>query len=427
MVLHRWSVLRLTLVCIWLLGIASGQDTLRSIVFEGLQRTQPDALVRFVQSEVGAPLDSLMIAEDAQRLQNLSFVTRVLPRIDSGGVLCFVVEEAWTRFPIANFGGVRGNVWGQLGLTDAHLLGRGLQLSAFGQINNGRPGGQLYLRVPYLRGSRWGATLSLMSWASTEPLYFDSQFDDQAVFYDYNNLSVGGTALFERRLNETWELGATFFVESYRKDQRHDGLLTPGPAQAQIPKLLIKASHRWGVVNQYVHQFEGWDLTQYAQAIYDLPDHSWFYIYWADARWFRRLGNSQRLNLAMRLRAGLSTNIRTPFAPFVLDSHINLRGSGNRIDRGTAVLTWNVELRQTLWEPWKLALQGVAFSDMGSWRQPGGTLNDLWEPSNLHQFVGLGLRIVLKPAHNAVLRVDYGVDLFDPGQRGLVLGLGQYF
>jgi|GEM_PF-4299565 len=42
-------------------------------------------------------------------------------------------------------------------------------------------------------------------------------------------------------------------------------------------------------------------------------------------------------------------------------------------------------------------------------------------------FVGAGLRLVLKPAHNAVLRADYGVDLYALNQRGLVLGFGQYF
>lgn len=438
-----WSILRKALCCIGLSGlflqvlcqpvvaqgqdmlpgIAQGQDTLRTITFEGLERTRPEILYRFLESEIGALPDSNVISEDAQRLQNLPFLNLVQPRLDSGGVLCFVVQEAWTRFPIANLGGVRGNFWAQLGYTDAHLLGRGIQLSAFGQLNNDRLGGQLYLRAPNLGGSGWGATLSLLRWASTEPLFFD----DETVFYDYDNLSLGATALFDRNLTETWELGATYFVENFIKDERHADQLTPGIEQARIPKMLIKGSHRWGIVNQYEHQFQGWDLVQHAQAIRDLPNQSWFYIYWADARYFQRLGNSQRLNLALRLRAGLSTNRDTPFAPFVLDSHINLRGSGNRIDRGTGVITANVELRHTLWQPWKLALQGVAFSDMGTWRQPGGELNDLVQPDNFRHFVGAGLRLVLKPAHNAVLRADYGVDLYSLNQRGLVLGFGQYF
>ncbi|MBI1268610.1 MAG: BamA/TamA family outer membrane protein [Cryomorphaceae bacterium] len=423
MVASPWSILRIALLWSALSGIAQGQDTLRSIVFEGLQRTRPEMLYRFLQSQIGDASDSLVQAEDAQRLQNLPFLNLVQPRLDSGGVLCFTVQEAWTRFPIANLGGVRGNFWAQLGYTDAHLMGRGIQLSAFAQLNNERLGGQLYMRAPNLGGSNWGATLSLLRWASTEPLFFGNE----TVFYDYDNSSAGATLLFDRNLEQTWELGATYFVDEFTKDERHEGLSTPGTEQARIPKLLFKASHRWGIVNQYDHQFQGWDLVQHAQAIRDLPNQSWFYIYWADARWFTRLGNSQRLNLALRLRAGLSTNTVSPFAPFVLDSHINLRGSGNRIDRGTGVLTANVELRHTLWQPWKLALQGVAFSDLGTWRQPGGELNDLVQPENVRHFVGAGLRLVLKPAHNAVLRADYGVDLFEPRQRGLVLGFGQYF
>lgn len=415
--------LRIALLMGLLLGLACGQDTLRSVAFEGLARTQPGFLLRFVGSEVGQPVDTLQALADAQRLQNLSFLSQVQVRWDSGAALCFVVKEAWTRFPLLAFGGVRGNTWAQVGFTDGHLMGRGWQLSTFYQLSDGRHGGQVYLRLPYLGHSRWGATLSLLRWASTEPLYFG----DQAVYYDYDNYSLGATALYEPSPGSTWEVGATFFLESYRKDQRHAGLTTPGPEQAQVPKLLLKAAHRGGIVNQYGHQFEGWDLTQQAQAIYDLPYQSWFHIYWADLRWFRRLGGQQRLNLAMRLRAGLSTNLQTPFAPFVLDSHVNIRGSGNRIDRGTGVLTWNLELRQTLWEPWRTALQGVLFSDLGAWRQPGGTLADFVQADNLHQFVGLGLRLVLKPAHHAVLRADYGLNPYAPEQRGLVLGLGQYF
>ncbi len=75
---------------------------------------------------------------------------------------------------------------------------------------------------------------------------------------------------------------------------------------------------------------------------------------------------------AARLRFGIATNNDTPFAPFVLDSYINIRGSGNRIERGTAALILNLEFRQTFFETAKFGGQLVAFSDTVFWRNPEG-------------------------------------------------------
>jgi len=72
-------------------------------------------------------------------------------------------------------------------------------------------------------------------------------------------------------------------------------------------------------------------------------------------------------------------------------------------------------------------VQGVAFSDFGTWRNPGGELMDLVEGDLLRQYLGLGFRLIYQKVYSAVLRVDYGVDVFNKESRGLVIGLGQYF
>lgn len=405
---------------------AFGQTPIQQLRFEGLKRTEPGYLLRFIQSKAEHPLDSLQIEQDCQRLRNLPFIADANFRIDStqkGLKLVFVISEAWTLFPIVNFGGIRGNIWTQLGLTDIHFRGRGIQFSGFYQLTDGRHGGQLYLKAPYLKGSQWGVSFSGLSWASTEPLYFD----ETTVFYDYNNTSIGGMAHYEFALDHELSAGSSFFVEQYNKAPRHSNEVTPGPEAATIPKLLFKLQHRLSRINYHFFQLEGWDVNQYLQSIYDFTYPNWFRIYWADFRYFRRLGKEKRMNLALRFRAGLSDNMDSPFAPFVLDSHVNIRGSGNRIDRGTGVLVANLELRYAIIDRRNLAAQLVAFSDIGSWRQPGGTLQDFTQRENFHDFLGLGFRLIHKRAYNAIVRVDYGIDPFEPGQRGLVLGLGQYF
>ena len=146
-----------------------------------------------------------------------------------------------------------------------------------------------------------------------------------------------------------------------------------------------------------------------------------------DARYFKRLGQNQNLNLAIRCRAGISDNNDSPFSPFVLDSRENIRGSGNRIDRGTGVLVCNTELRYAFFDQKQLASQAVFFTDVGTWRKPGGELSDFAKSENIELFSGLGMRFIYKKVHNAIFRVDYGVDLMNPERRGFVFGLGQYF
>ena len=111
----------------------------------------------------------------------------------------------------------------------------------------------------------------------------------------------------------------------------------------------------------------------------------------------------------------------------MVDSRVNLRGSGNRIERGTAQAILNLEYRHTFVDLNNWAVQGVIFTDLGNWRTPGGQLNELLSSDELRQFVGGGFRVIYKRIYDAILRVDYGVDVFDKNQRGVVLGIGQYF
>ena len=82
------------------------------------------------------------------------------------------------------------------------------------------------------------------------------------------------------------------------------------------------------------------------QNVYNTVDENWFNTLQFQGRSFKRFG--EKGNLAMRLRLAISTNNDTPFAPFVVDSHVNLRGVGNRIDRGTAQVVFNSEYRHTV-------------------------------------------------------------------------------
>ena len=96
----------------------------------------------------------------------------------------------------------------------------------------------------------------------------------------------------------------------------------------------------------------------------------------------------------------------------MIDSQFNIRGSGNRIDRGTAAVILNIEYRHTVLEKKRYAIQAVGFSDIGNWRSPGGNLGELSGFDNYRHFAGVGFRIINKRAFDSMLRVDFGIDLY---------------
>lgn len=400
------------------------QLSIERIQIEGLKKTKESYLGRFIDSKLGTFADEELLAEDLQRLKNLSSVadgTVVLDTVESAVHVRFDLKEALTLFPILNFGGVRGNFWYQIGFNDDNWRGLGRKLTVSYQNNDRRDNFNLYYKIPSFRRSRWGGSLSIAKWASVEPLFFESQ----TVYYNYDNLSLGLSAIYQIQRNNTIEVGVTSFIENYRKDSRHEGFITPGPELLEQPKLLGKLIHYISALKYHLFYLSGFDNTASLQTVLNLPDRSWFHIFLNDTRYFKRL--PFRGNLAARLRVGVATNNNSPFAPFVLDSYVNIRGSGNRIERGTGALILNLEYRQTVFESAQFGAQIVAFSDAGTWRNPGGELSDLIKKDNLQHFVGGGIRLIYNRAYNAIFRLDYGFDVQQPERRGVVIGIGQYF
>jgi hypothetical protein len=52
---------------------------------------------------------------------------------------------------------------------------------------------------------------------------------------------------------------------------------------------------------------------------------------------------------------------------------------------------------------------------------------NLYDYDNFRQFVGGGFRIIYQKVFGAILRVDYGIDIYNRQDKGFVIGLGQYF
>ncbi len=410
-------------------ALAIGQQDTRILEgessFIGMTKSTESFLMDQIFIHPNEPLDLNEIKENVQLLKNIPGIEYAEHRLDTIGKkvnVTYTVEEISTLVPIVNFGGIHNNIWFQLGVTDYNWLGRGQFLSATYQNNNGLHSGHVFFKIPRRHKSVWGYTASASSWASQEPLYFSN---DITVDYIYHNHSIGLSAIRHFGKNTTVEIGNTAFVEIYNKVESLPEENLPGPDQLTQKKLLSKLAFARDLLNydHFYRQGQKWNLTY--QNVFTADEDVWFNSLILEGHYFYR--PSKKVNVAVRIKFGLSTNTDSPFAPFVADSHINIRGIGNRISRGTAEAVFNIEYRKTLNDRKKWASQFVAFSDIGSWRDPGGDLKDLIDTDQFRHFVGLGGRLIYKKLFGAIIRLDYGVDIYNLKYRGVVLGLGQYF
>jgi len=332
----------------------------------------------------------------------------------------FTIEENFTIIPEVNFWtNNRSAVAYKIGAYNYNTLGRNIGFGGFYQ-NNGFDTYAINFRAPHLFSRKFGLALNHQNWKSEEPLYFDVG----TANYMYNNVSYEMLGLYQLDLKHNFELGINIFKEKYIY---LDGATDANtPLNLDLNKLLYKFIYTYDNLAYNYQYLDGFKNQFYGQLVTsDEVSNKNFLIAWNDLFYFRRIGIKG--NWANRLRMGLSTNNDSPFAPFSVDNNINLRGVGVLVDRGTGSIVLNSEYRHTLYEKNWFSVQGNAFIDAGSWRNPGGELSDFTNNDNIKLFSGIGLRIMHKRIYDAILRIDYGHSLRNDGTKGFVFGVGQYF
>ena len=335
------------------------------------------------------------------------------------------VKEQRTLLPVINFGQADSYRWFQLGFTEVNLFGKGNELFGFYQYNGGRHAGQLFYKDSQIGKSKFGYSANLLKWQSVEPLFFN----DTRVSYNYDNNLAGISAYYLPNRFIEYELGTSLFNEVYTlRGSSEEGSVFP--AKVNLVKGLIKVGfdlkklkfhhflidgHAFNGSYQYVHTFENGDEFNIVQAEYK------FYKMFFDNE------AQTQSNFAFRMTAGISTNNNSPFSPFVIDSYKNIRGVGDRVERGTAIFTFNTEYRKELWFNPKWSVQGVSFVDLGTIGSPSSSMKNTIHIDEIEKFAGVGARVIYKKIFNGIFRVDYAIDLDDFSNRSLVFGLGQYF
>ena len=405
---------------------ALSQPRVTSIEFRGLERTRISYVLPYLETQRGGVLDSSIVASDVQSLHNLQLFASVDSRVipDGEGVsVIFNVRERITRIPITNFGGITDNFWFQLGINEYNWLGRGAYFGGYYQFYD-RHSFKVFQQIPQLFSERWGMSYTLGRQATREPAYFQESTSEFDV--------------------DRWEATAFLRHEAYRNLHRHESIVIefgggylneiydqrPGATfvyagDSRFDKLFLSLTATYQRLNYYSHNLSGVAHRLTLQRVQTFGVREPFLKLLSELRLHARVG--QKANPSIRVRTGISSNEESPFVPFVLDSYLNVRGSGNRVARGTAEFTVNVEHRHTLLELSMGAIQGVAFIDLSAWRPAGTPIMDMFDMQNMVSFGGGGLRLHVYRIYNFTLRVDYGLNLSDSSMRGFVLGVGQYF
>ncbi|WP_439131773.1 outer membrane protein assembly factor [Polaribacter sp.] len=410
--------------------VFSQNHKITSITIKGAEKTKVSYLKSLLTTKVGQAIDSITLENDIIFLKRLPAISHAYYQVfdaQQNNYHIFIhIEENYTIIPEVNLWTTTNNVFSyKLGLYDYNFLGRNITLGGFYQFN-GFDTYAVNFKAPNLFSNKWGLAINHQNWKSEEPLYFENQ----TANYLYNNISFEVLGLYQINLKNRLNFGVNVFKEKYQYLSGNIDFTTSEiPETLDLNKALLKLVYTYDSLDyyyQYVNGFKSILYTQYVITENDFQND--FYIFWNDFFYYKQLGDKG--NWANRLRFGLSSNKNTPFAPFALDNNINLRGVGILVDRGTGSIVLNSEYRHTIYDKNGFAIQTNVFSDFGSWRNPGGKLNDFFQEKNIRIYSGFGLRFISKKIYNATFRIDYGFSVLNTkanSKGGFVFGIGQYF
>ncbi|WP_430967074.1 POTRA domain-containing protein [Spongiimicrobium sp. 2-473A-2-J] len=426
----------LVIMILWANGMFSQEPAerqkIQEIQIEGLKRTKENFLRRLIKVKPNSVYDSLKVVTDVERLKRLPGIASAsydLEQEQEGYVLTYTVVENFTIIPGLRIATANnGDFAFRVSVFEFNLLGNNQLLGGFYERDVFDSYG-FFWEHPFLFSDKVGVGFAYQDLTTQEPVFFDAGTKD----YRFNSRSIEGKLLFSFDFHHEAELGLSLIKESYDFIGEDENILPDTPFFLEANKVAYQGVYRYVDLDIDYQYFDGItsEFTgQYIQFVNGSDQASIFLDDFLSLRndliYYKKIRS--RGNWASRLRvAAAFGNEDSPFAPFTLDNQLNIRGVGNTVDRGTAAIVLNTEYRHTFYERNWFVLQGNAFVDAGSWRNPGGDFSELFDGSTARVYPGVGIRFIHKRIFNAVFRLDYGFGLTKNATNGIVFGIGQYF
>jgi len=397
-----------------------------SIAIENNKRTKSEFVHRWLRVETGDTVSIEAIKADVQELKDLNMFFDVDYRLDTINdktILNYIIREAHYVYPYFENIASTQNINFAVGVTDINFLGKGQHFGALYRFYD-RHSGKIFHSAPLHKNMKTGHSIVLGSYASIEPLYFDEGPRD----FNFDNYHISVEGLYWIKRYWSVNLGGMYMYERYQNIDDSIGyfnMTIENGRRFAFHKYQVRTGTQWRRINIHNERREGIMSRFHAEYIETFGFQEPFVKVTNDLRWFKLIGN--RGNFAIRNRIGIATNNEGPFAPFLIDNYENIRGSGNRVERGTAEMSVNVEYHHSVWDNKYFTLQSTIFADVGTLRPAGFNMREFVEESRLYRFSGLGLRLHSKVFYRTILRFDYSFDLADLTQGAFVVGFGQYF
>ncbi|MEP2240399.1 MAG: POTRA domain-containing protein [Maribacter sp.] len=401
-----------------------------ALEFSGLKRTKESFLRRLIKTKEQTIYDVSLVNADIERLKRLPGIasaTYDIENRDNKNVLIYNVIENFTIIPGLRIATANdGSFSYRVSAFEFNLFGNNQLLGGFYEKNIFNSYGAFW-EHPFLFSDKLGIGINYQDLTTQEPVFYEQGEKD----YRFNSKNAEAKLLFSFNFKNEAELGASFVQESYLFEG--DNALPNTPLSLEANKLIYKGVYRFVDLDIDYQYFDGIISEFTAQHIQflngDAPAETFlnsFSSFRNDFTYYKKI--QDKGNWASRLRlAAAFGNDDSPFAPFTLDNQLNIRGVGTTVDRGTASIVLNTEYRHTLYEKGWFVVQGNAFVDAGSWRNPGEEFSQLFDGSSTKLYPGVGFRFIHKKIFNAVFRLDYGVGIGNDATNGIVFGIGQYF
>jgi outer membrane protein assembly factor BamA len=399
-------------------------QTIKTVSFEGLTHTNKDYLNRLIKCKTGVKYDSLIVANDVQTLKNLNLFFNVTSKVifnlpDSTYNITFIIKEAKYVFPLISISGFKDVLKIQAGINHINWKGENKTIGFLYQYYD-RHSISFYQKTPRHKKGKTGHSFSLSKYSTIEPLYFKQN----KSFFNFDNYSIALNGFYWLKPTINIEIGGQLMYEIYV--QRDSVDIELQNMQFDFFKYQIKSALNFNKINYNFERLSGIKYQFYSELIetYHYPMAS-FLKFISDFKFYKSI--NKRVNLAFYHRFGIATNNLSPFSPFVIDGFLNIRGVGNRIERGTAEHIINLEYRCKLLDKKYFTIQSVVFLDYGSIRDAGQSINQIFDLKNDYNYSGIGIRLHSKFFYKSIFRLDFGINLQNANQHGFSFGVGQFF
>lgn len=395
-------------------GIAEGEAvSIDTVNIEGLIHTKQETILRLLPRPLPAEFTRTEIEEFERRVRNLSLFDRVQVTRD-GDTLAVAAQEKITLAPILNFtsGSSMKDLNATVGLVEYNLFGTGTQLG--GQFNYSQrgPNVDLWLSQHAFEPDRWAKEIkgsynvngirfadSTSTWTRNRigselelkgPYGYGSPLRYEVVLKLYRELVEDMKG--DRRPSDGYYVG---LIPELTWDQYHWHDLVPSGYRIALE---LRPGFFFGA-NQQRHE--------------------------AKLRYLHGIPLGSTTVLMLNSVAEAVNNSGNPNHSVLIGSITGVRGLSDNLYRNRAQAYTNLELRHAISVASRWAVQGVLFSDFGTFQSfnQEGTLHDWRGAIN----VGTGIRVVPTFLSNTLLRIDVG-HLFSPSHNTLVqIGITQYF